>query len=732
MTEDKDTGTKNIVNTALERFKLSQDAYNEFKRQAQEDLEFTANDQWEPIARQAREQSGRPCMQIDRINPAIRQIVNESRQNRPAIEIDPTGSGADKDTAAVFGGLIRHIEYDSNADMAYDIAEEYAVKTGLGYFRLIADYEDSMSFEQKAIIKSIPNPMSVFVDPMHKEPDGSDMEWAFIVDDIGHEDFERLYPDSETTSSSKNGGWASVTSGEGWVTENTIRVAEYFYREYIKKKIYQFQNASSSEKFIGEMTDINRELLDKNLIIKLGERDTEIVQVKWLKIAGTEILEETTWPSKYIPIFPVKGEEFWVNGKRFICGAVRRAKDAQRALNYLRSAQIEAVDLAPKAPFIGVAGQFDTFEDSWRDANRKNLAYLEYNSVDVNGNPAPPPQRSTMEPAIQAIMATGGTAVDDLKGIMGIFDASLGAQGNETSGKAIIARTKQSSNSNFHYYDNLVRAIKHLGRVLVDIIPVYYDTERTIRIVKPNGDQQLKQIHTMLDNGKEIDFSRGKYDVVVKTGPSYATKREQMVEHGSSLIQAYPNAGPLIADLIIGASDFEGSEQMAARLRSQVPPDVLAATGEQDGDSVDPKQQVLGLTMQLKQAGEQLKALNAHAQQVEEDLNNTKEELKLNKLKFQGDITKAQMDYNIKAQQLQLEEAQSELEWMAKEREYEIQKEQLEIQKAQLGIKGVQAMADLNDTMHDKTIATISAVKPLDKIEVGNIADPRIGDKFTP
>lgn len=726
-----------IIQEAHKRFALAEEAEANFRKNAKEDLLFCAEDQWDAQARQMRESSGRPCMQVDRINPSIRQIVNESRQNRPSIEVKPVSSGADEDVAAVFGGLIRHIENESGADIAYDTAEEYAVKTGLGYFRLLPEYCDSQAFEQSLVIKPVTNPESVYVDPFHKEVDGSDYEWAFIVVDMPTGDFEREYADSKLVKESKVGGWQAITNcPPGWVTGNSVRVAEYFYRDYTKKKLYQLSNTLTGQQTVEFSTpDIEKGIADGTLI-KVNERWTEVCVVKWLKLAGNEVLEETTFPSKFIPIFPVKGEEFWVDGKRFLCGAVRRAKDAQRALNYLRSAQIEAVDLAPKAPFIGVAGQFDSFEADWRDANRKNLAYLEYNPVDVAGNPAGAPQRSSVEPAIQAIMATGGTAVDDMKAIFGIFDASLGNNGNETSGVAIVARKEQSSNSNFHFYDNLVRAIRHLGRVMVEVIPTLYDTKRTIRIVKPNGEQQLKVIND-LTSDKPLALDAGKYDVVVKTGPTYATKRQKLVEQGTSIISAYPAAGPLIADLLVAASDFEGAEQLAARLRTQVPPDALEATGE--NDSEDPKARAAALGIAVKQLKQNLEALNAHAHEVEQQLKAAQEELKLQKMSEQADTTEAQLKYAIEAQKLKLQEATTELEFLVKQQEFELQKMEMELKQRDFELKAAGTTAKVNldthkaemeylDRSRDLTIGTISDVKPLPP--VGKNPDPGLGGKF--
>lgn len=740
---DKDT-----LKTALERFEQAEGATSEWRQLATEDLKFCANEQWDPQARLVREQTGRPCLTSDHISPAIRQIVNESRQNRPSIEVDPKNNGASVETAKIIAGLIRDIEYQSSADIAYDTSEEYAVKIGLGYYRLISDYEDPESFDQVLRIKLIDDPMSVYLDPDHHEVDGSDVEWGFIVKDIPKEVYLRTYPGTELA---KIAAWGTRnTSAAGWIKKDLVRIAEYFYKIYEENTIYHVaifaDNALGEKQFVTERVTFDKpsqDELDRQEVVILNTRVSQKVTVKWDVLNGHEIISSTEWPGTHIPIFPVKGEEFWVDGKRYICGAVRRARDTQRIINFMISNQVEAIDLSNKVPYIGAAGQFDTFEERWRTANQQNYGYLEYNQVDIDGHPASAPTRQAVETPIAAISQTRAQSVDDMKAIFGIYEAAQGANGNETSGVAIIARKQQSSNSNFHFYDNLVRSIKHLGKVLVEVIPTYYDTARTIRIVQPNGKQELVAINGLVQQGKKRhDLTVGLYDVIVKTGPTYATKRAEMVEHGTSLVAQYPAAGPLIADLLVAASDFDGSQEIAARLRTQVPPEVLAATGESDTSGQDPKSLIAGLQGQVAQGQKSLQALNAHAEQVEGQLKQALEDLKNQKAKADADLQKATMDYDISAQQLKLDESVAELDFLSKQQSFELQKEQLELNKSMIQIKAVGEASKIADKQHetenayldksrDLTINTISQVKPLPEIPIGANTNPRIGGKFT-
>jgi hypothetical protein len=708
---------------ALRRFDLSEAAYSEWRQLATLDLKFCSDEQWDSQARMIRETTGRPCLTADRIAPAIRQIVNESRQNRPAIEVHAKSNGADEDTAKIISGLIRDIEYQSNADIAYDTAEEYAIKCGLGYYRLTAEYEDSESFNQYLCIKLIDDPLCVYFDPDHREPDGSDAEYAFIVKNLTKDAYKRAYGE---TNLAKTHSWKGKDfSYANWVSPDTVRVAEYFYKEYKKKTLYHvgyFEIQPDSTIRLIREDVVEEKPSDEDLkasrVVIYNTRTADEVSVKWCVLNGVEIIEEKDFPGVHIPVFPVKGEDFWVDGRRQIMGAVRRAKDTQRIINFMISNQVEAVDLANKVPYIGAAGQFDNFEDKWRVANQQPFAYLEYNSVDIDGKPAPAPQRQTAEVPIGAISQTRLQSDDDLKQIFGIYESAQGAQGNETSGVAIKARQAQSSNSNFHFYDNLVRSIKHLGRVIINCIPTYYDTARSIRIVKPDGQQQIVAINQFVESeGREYDLGTGKYDVVVRTGPTYLTKREKLVETGIAIMSQFPTAAPLIADLIVAASDFDGNQEIAARLRTQVPPEVLAATGEDGEIAGDPKVANQALQQQVQAQKQQIAKLNEAGQAIAQELKVTQDQLKLAQQKRDVELLKANQDYDIAAQRLALDEAIAELEWESEQQQHALAVAQLELQARGISIKALDTAAKY--VKPNKTIRTISNIKPIEVPDAG-------------
>jgi hypothetical protein len=564
------TGDQKILAEAKKRFELCQEAERELRGIMLDDLKFRAGEQWDEDIKNRRKAQRKPCLTINVLPAREKQILNDLRQNRPAIKVSPVDDKADPETAEVLQGIIRHIEYDSSADAAYDTAAASAVRTGRGWLRVITEYEEAGSERQVIKIKRILNPFQVYIDPTCQEADYSDARYGFLFEWLTKEEFEREYPDSKLVDDGL-AEWKTIGDSEApWMTNEGIRICEYFYFDYEDKK-------------------------------KRGKSYRQPV-IKWCKFTCEEILEKTTWPGKWIPLVPVLGDELDVDGKRILEGMVRHTKDPIRMQNVMASEEISAIALAPKAPFIAAAGQTEQYPE-WQTANTENHAVLRYNPSDIGGKLLPPPARNVAEPAIQAITEARMHFVDDLKAVTGIYDAQLGARSNEQSGKAIGARKQQGEISNFHFADNVTRALKFLGLQLIDLIQKVMTGPQVARIIGEDDTQKIVHVNQQPPQGgkqqRAFQLGVGRYDVTVSSGPSYQTKRQEAVESIIELTRAYPQMAQVAGDLLVGMMDWPNHEKVAERLRKLLPPQVL------DDDGSDPKQQVAKLKAQMNAMSQQ-------------------------------------------------------------------------------------------------------------------------------
>jgi hypothetical protein len=624
--EKNELQVQKFMATMRRRFRLCADAENESRMHQADDRAFRASRQWDEETLQERARDNRPCMTINRIPQFLSQVTNQARASKPSITVVPLGGGARVDTANYLQGLIRDIELKSDADISYMTAADSQAEIGLGYIKIdteLVDSDDgSPSFDSEPRIRRIRNRFSIYMDPSVQEFDASDSKFCFQVEDLTPDEFDSRYGEKTPRASLEE----FATIGDDrllWLPGGSVRVAHYWYVEEVPETILSLR-----------FPDGTKAILKEGAIdLKLAGATVEGSRVKLKRVVrscvvnGVGILEGADdtgrqgaiWPSKYIPIVPVIGNEVLLDGKIDYRGMVRDAKEPQRAYNYWVTATVEAVALAPKAPWILADGQNENYEEQWDQANVKNFSALYYTPVSVNGQLAPPPQRNAVEPPIMAMSSLIRQADNDLKATMGFYDASLGQTGPEQSGKAILARQKQGEIGNSQYLDNLSRAIRQVGRICLDLIGNLYDTERIVRIIgdngkpamvkhDPNGPPQPETQQVPEGIQAIVNLTAGRYDVTISVGPSFLSRRQEAVAQMGELMGQNPNLAQVIADLWISNMDAPWAAEAAARLRRMVPPQIL---GEDGAAQLPPEAaaKIQEMTMQLQQAAQMVQML---------------------------------------------------------------------------------------------------------------------------
>ena len=640
-----------VLATMRERLQMALGALSSSRNDELDDLRFMAgspdnNWQWPSnvLATRGNVQgqtiNARPCLTINKLPQHVRQVTNDQRQNRPSGKVIPADDRADPQVAEIYDGVVRHIEYMSDADVAYDTACENQVTFGEGYWRLLTEYCDENTFDQDIKIERIRNSFSVYMDPTIQDPCGSDAKWCFITQDMTRDEYERLFPDATPITALMDQGTGDSATAQ-WVTQNTVRIAEYFCVEYKRVKLNLYPGNVTLQE--GEPEDRQMQAMG---LMPVRSRMAQVPQVKWMKTNGYEILEEQDWAGRWIPVIRVIGNEFEVDGQILVSGLVRNAKDAQRMYNYWVSQEAEMLALAPKAPFIGYGGQFEGYETQWKTANTQNWPYLEVNPdvTDGNGSILPLPQRAQPPMAQQGLIAAKMGAADDIKATTGQYDSSIGATSNERSGRAILARERQGDTGTYHFVDNLARAIRYSTRQIVDLIPKIYDTQRIARIIGIDGETKMARIDPMQSEPvrevrdqagvvieKIYNPSVGKYDVVVTTGPSYLTKRQEAMDAMSQILQGSPQLWAVAGDLFVKNMDWPGAEELAARLRKTIDPKLLE-------DQDDPA---------LQAANKQIQVMMQEMQTMQQMLQNVTQSMEAQKLQI--DTFKAEADVEVKA-----------------------------------------------------------------------------------
>lgn len=615
-----------IICEAKERYQIAISAEADNYKAAQDDLEFLKGDQWPALQKRQREADGKPCLTINKIPTFLQQVTNDQRQNRADIKVSAASEESNNETALTIQGMIKAIEYDSSADVAYDTATNSAAAIGFGYWRLITEYEDPMSFNQVIKIKRIRNSFTVHGDPGAVEADGSDSKWWLISEKLFKKDFEQRYPKAELTSNGFNISGPGESNNQAWLAKEWVRVAEYYRIEFEPAKICMLSNGEVIDK-----ADKNYETLPEGIEI-IAERDTVRTKVMWYLMTPCEILDRAEIKCKWIPVFPVYGTEIDSDGEVYRSGLIRNAKDPAMMYNFWMTSATEEVAMRSKTPFIGPAGSFEGYEKKWQQANTRNWPYLEYNPQLVDGQMAPPPSRQPMADVPQGVLAMAMHASDNIKQTTGLFDSSLGSSGSATSGKQELAQQKQGSVTNSHYFDNFIRSLRQCGRCLIDMIPHYYDTQRIVQCRGDDGTISPAVINKW-DAAAEKwvnDVRVGRYQVAVVPGPSYATMRAEAADAMIQFGQSWPKLMDIAGDVVVKAMNWPGAEKIADRIEKTIP-----ANLKEEGD---------GQPQIPPEVQQQIEQLKQQAAELQEAADKNKADIERERIKAKAQVETADIN----------------------------------------------------------------------------------------
>jgi hypothetical protein len=552
----------------------------ENRRMFSEDLNFIYNSeamgQWDPVVLQNRR--GKPCYTFNRVIGPVNIVVADMRQTKPAGKVRPASDEAQEAIADVYEGLCRSIEQASRAEHTYKEQYKYAVGGGFGYWRVVPKYmadDGNRAFDQVLRIETVPNPLTVVLDPECNDPCGGDANRAIVAERISDDSYRANFGDQQGLS------FNFSRDSYGWFTDKEVRVAEYYERVPTEKWIAQMDDgevrdyddklkeleAHFEDNDLDSTKDgghVNRIAKDKKGNKKI--RKTIAWKVLWVKCDGSNVLEGPfLYDWKRIPIIRCPGRYVNIEGRKKLQGLIRHAKDAQRSYNSRMSDMIERSALVPKAPYLVTEMMVKGYENEWNQANVQSRPYLPYN-VDPKAPEGGMPFRTPPIDLPQGAMALAQLAQQDIQATTGYFDPALGNSEdmNRVSGKALVQHTRRSDLGSFEFVDGFSAALQLTWEIMIDMIPTVYDTQRIERIIGHDGIEKLVTL-----NGPDAlnDLTKGEYDCTVTIGPSFQTARQETLQTLIDASATIPQVAQLCPDLLVKNIDSPDSIEMARRLR---------------------------------------------------------------------------------------------------------------------------------------------------------------------
>jgi len=649
---------RKLLEKAMKQFQVIEGYENDQRVLMEEDKDFslnTNNSQWEEQDWKGRDATGRPFITVMLSNMFTDHVKNQQRQNKPSVKISPTDEGAQEKIATRRQGLVRHISYESKAQMARQQAFDDAVDMGRGHYVVRTEYVEG-TMNQKIYIDPIKDSLAVYMDIEREKVDYSDCDHGFIINDMERTKFEEKYPKAYDS------GWSSSSRDrKKWSSSDRVTVAEYFYRDMKKRKLVTIEETKDGVS--GTRTLYEDEIKRKRYKI-IKERWVEDPQWKWCLITSEEILEKKDLPWKVIPIVTVIGKESISRGRLSLKGLIRDIIQPCRMYNFLSSSEAELISLSPKTRYIAAEGQLESYEDEWGNSNRDTLSTLTYTPKTFEGQLVPPPQPIPFAGVPVGIVNQKQEIIEDIKRITGIYNSSVGQKSNETSGVAIRRREAQADNANYHYIQNYSHAITHEGRIINPALPIIYDTQRTITIMGEDDEEEMTEINGTDD----IGLGDGNYNVTVSVGPSTNTQREEAAQGMLETLQQVPLIQNTAPDLVVRSQDWVGKDALADRLEFAVEkqiPGITTQVKPEEGDN----DEVALLQQQLQQAQQQMQQMAQQAQELQQALQksnadknaaaagkaqNDMEQLKIEWAKLKAEIEKGKAELALKEKELQV------------------------------------------------------------------------------
>ena len=690
---------KSVVERAKTNFESAKEIFSKSRELAIEDTKFVMGDsanmyQWPAQIAKDRLGDRKVMLTINLSAQHCNNIINQIRQNRPACRVMPVDNFSDKKTAEILAGLIRNIQSTSNADDAHDIAAMHSIYGGEGYWRILTEFESPTSKDQVIRIRPINNPQLVYIDPDAQMPDKSDAQWGFIFEDVKKSTIEREYPDLKNEIYS----WQDDKNSQ-WVTKDTVRIAEYYEVEFTDDKVLFLENEQTVlQSKLGDGVKREGDFLvhESGLSIAIiDERETTIKNWKWYKLVGghDEPVDSRDWPGAYLPIVSVVGVEVNVNGEIIRKGLIRDIKDPARMVNFAFSEAVQTIALQNKIPYIAAADAIEGHENEWGNANQSNKSYLPYNAYDDEGQPLPVPQRQQAITMPAAQLQLLQVATEEMRAASGQQNANFGIKSEASSGVGIQRLKQQGEIATFHFPDNLARGLKYEAVVVIDLIQKTMDTKRVVRVLGLDGKQDMATLDpdhpqpyseaatTTDDIQKIFNPTLGQYDVVIDTGPSFQTQRQEGYASMMELASRNPQLMAIAGDIIMRNADYPGAEKIADRLAKALPPNLQEQKNDKDAQLAQISQQAQQMSQQLQMMSQQLQETQVKLQQAENGVQKTQLEMeyKLQLAKFDSQLEEQKQVRALEAQ-FRLEEYRSQLEDQRKKRELEAQLIQTQIE----------------------------------------------------
>jgi hypothetical protein len=697
--------TRIAVEKWREYFKANIDLYHEMHT-------FVLGRQWDNDEEDMLVKNNKVPLQFNKLGTLINTLLGEQQQNTPQLEVVPL-SDCDEETASIRQMIVKDTMLSTDAKSVYQIAAKQAFVGGFGAFVIDTDYVHEKSFDQGIVYRHFKDATRCYWDIGAEHPNKIDGMRCGYISRMTRQKFRSIYGKDIEEKIKKDNGALNQSQEEialstenqssenpfTWSDDNGITIIDDYVRKYTKDTLYKLSNGrtlnqeemdeliekSKSMAFQREQEEMlmgfpmqnpmgmeeldiempNGEVEETEEEIMTLYDDGEPVRIEdskpykrstiiHRKIAGEYILDESEFPSDDLPLLFVDQNSYYdKNGKQICRPFIIDAIDAQRYLNYLGTQSAYMLKISRYDQWIGSKKNVQSLDNqqAWKDPSTvKGMLTYDESPSGAKPEQVRPPELS------RSLMEQYQRAIDDMYTSTGLYPSRLGQVGNEVSGAAIDARTRQGSYSTYVAFNSINMAITAGGKIVNQMIPRVYDSERILNLMTPDRGRQNIVVNQQMDEyGEKIknDIRKGTFDVILQAGPSYEGQKAQALESIALALKANPTMFNLVADLYAENLPLLNTIELRNRLKTLVPPEILEAgkTGQ--------------MPQQAQQPNPQDQAAMAEIQFRKEQIEIEKQKLQIKMQEAQAKTEQVAMELEMKELELAAELEGQKLRYMA-------------------------------------------------------------------
>lgn len=519
----------------------------------------------------------KPTIEFNFLEAYISRLLGEFSKAEPSIivsndELQPV----DPQVLEIAEGHIRHTLRIANEDsFFYDVYRDL-MAGGFSVAKVWTDFEGPMSFDLKICAGRAFDPTLCGFDPLARKPSKSDGAYCFELFPIRAAQFNELFPGVSIDSIR----FSKEIEGFNWAYQNQqerILMFAYYYEKVKKqKKLLLLANGKKLfEEDYKEMMEYWKQggHIDQPAIV-IDERFTNKDCIYRYEVIANQILEckemkgFTNFPLVFFDANSVMLKESENSGvKQITRPYVYQALGIQKLKTFAGQSLANDIENMIQHKFMyAVEGVPENNIDAYIDVQHpSNLPYYAFKrdannaSTDVQ---VPPPQVIPRVGSPPEVLEIFFNAEKVAQSILGNYDAALGVNENELSGRAIIASATQSNAAAMPIITRFLQGLTNVAQLIVDLIPSINVTQRLLAISNLEGKSQNIPV-----NGPgqlNMNYPENALRVHVKAGTNFETQMQQSLQALFMLGKEFPWFGQFIQEVgmevVLENLNFRGAD----------------------------------------------------------------------------------------------------------------------------------------------------------------------------